>query len=388
MTIVSRTSDQVLQGMLNQLVAITSINVTSPGSVARSLYEIIAEEIAYDYRLFDINTSQLFLSTAGGTALDRLGTLFGVTRKSTLTQIGTSTGTVYFYLNTNTTHANGVSDVYATVDITIPAGTMISTAMLSTDQNPITWKTMTDTTIVTGEYMAFAAVTPLSYETYTVAEGSVKYHNLDPVLFPNVYVYNRADLEAKPEVESDTNYRFRIASSVRLAATGNALAIRLACLAVTGVRDCVVTPFKYGVGTVGVAIVLEDPASTSASGWFSAAAVKAEETRSAGDLIFVTRPTESVVDITVSMLMKDGSSASNLVKTAAASAIKRYLNTLSVGDPVIYSRIITEAMSISPQIRDIVIIDGGMKVNAVAVVRGNIPAKTDEQFFPGTISAM
>ncbi len=210
----------------------TSISLVSPGSIARTFYQILAEEFGYNYRIMDVNLSSRFISTAGGEALDLLGTLFGVTRTRTSGSISSNDGRIYFYLNSNPSHSPGTSDSYNTGEsIVIPKGTYISTMPSSSiGLNPITWRVTENAYINNGEHMVYVSVEPVSSQSSTIATGTMVNH--DVLGYSNLYVYNRMDLEVDFTTESDTNYRYRIVNSINQKATGNAIAIRLAALGV------------------------------------------------------------------------------------------------------------------------------------------------------------
>lgn len=65
--------------------------------------------------------------------------------------------------------------------------------------------------------------------------------------------------------------------------------------------------------------------------------------------------------------------------------IRRYLASLSIGDPVSSARITNEAISSSPNVKDFAIMDGGYTFNGVAKVFTKVEALEDEMFYPGTI---
>ena len=380
---VKRDADKILSSMLERVKSETNISVTTPGSVARTLFEIIADELALDYNYFDTNMQQLFLSSASGEALDKIGTLFGVTRTSTTTSVSSNSGSVYFYLNSSADHVPGTADMTASSPVSIPTGTLVSTQSISIGYNPVVWKVSATGTIPTGAYLAYVSVEPVNSIQKTVGAGTVLFHNLDATLFPDVYVYNKRDLETDNTTETDSNYRYRISKTIREIGTGNQVALRLAGLSVTGVKDVKVLPLAEGAGTVSVLVVLEKPGTSDGTTAFNQAGTAIRNVASAGDVVFVERPTELPVTITGSILMRTGAPSSE-VKTAVQQSIIRYLGTLSIGDPIIYSRLIADAMNVSPDIREFAIDDGGFTVGGNVVARTNYRPKENEQVYPQT----
>lgn len=370
-----RSSEQILGAALSRLTRETDVTITSPGGVARTFFEIVAEELGYDFRIMDANISSLFVSSAGGAALDKLGTIFGVARQESHSEIDANEGRLYFYLNSVSDHQPGSSDIDASYDVVIPAGTFVSTSGVET------WMTTADCTIATGSHMAFASVKPVTTTINSVGVGTVVNHNLDPAIFPNVYVYNRMDLEVFDDIESDGNYRYRIVNAINLAAKGNALALRLAALGTPGVRDCKVVPLANGVGTVRVVVVPDASGINDANGYFSDAQLNVMSAASAGDIIEIVRPNETRIDIKA--VVSGGVSDREI--TAMKGNIRRYLASLSIGDPVSSARITNEAISSSPNVKDFAIMDGGYTFNGVAKVFTKVEALEDEMFYPGTI---
>lgn len=382
MLFLKRDADKVLKTMLERVKSETNITVTTPGSVARTLFEIIADEIGLDYAYFDTNMQQLFISTASGDALDQIGAMFGVTRTTTTTSVLSNSGSVYFYLNTSADHVAGTADKTAASPITIPSGTLLSTNSINTTAyNPVTWETTVSTTIQTGAYLAYTTVTPVQSEQKTIGEGTLVFHNLDSTDFPDVYVYNKRDLDTNVSIESDGNYRYRIGKAVLGLGTGNATALRLAGLSISGVKDVKILPLAEGVGTVSAIVVVEQPGTGGGTTAFSNAGTAIRSAASVGDLVFIERPTELPVTISGKILLRSGTTT-QAMRDAVEQSIIRYLGSLSIGDPIIYSRLIADAMNISPDIREFAIDDGGFTVNGQVVPRTNYRTKEREQVYP------
>src|SRR5688572_9024934 len=97
-----KNKDEILRSALQKLSEKTQITATSPGSVARAMAEVIIEEIGDLYSVLDFNMASSFVSTAQGRALDQLGLLYNVTRKTLadVAAIDKSLGSFYFYLDT------------------------------------------------------------------------------------------------------------------------------------------------------------------------------------------------------------------------------------------------------------------------------------------------
>ena len=386
-----RSYEDILNFLLKKLTEETDISLTTPGGVARTLMEISSKELATNFNIFDYNFMQGFVSTASGSALDKFGLLFGLTRKSVDPSINAEAKVVYFYLNdSGPEHEKGAPNLAAAVTITIPANTYISTNELSSIDNPIVWRTRETVTIAPGYYLGYATVEPVNGGDITVGPGGMINHSLDVALFPNIYVYNKNSLVSRPEYESDDNYRYRIINGLRYLAAGNAIAYRIALLSIPGVRDVRITPLKYGIGTIEVLVVPEKPGTDDAINALSLAISAVDSIKSVGDIPFVKLTTEIKVDINA-VLTLDRSKVTNynttMIFNNAANEIRKHINSLGVGENLTVSSIVGVAIGASPLITDCTILSsGGIIVDGVAHDLSPITAGDVEQIYAGTIT--
>lgn len=393
-----KTAEEILAAALARVTRDTDITVTSAGGAARTFFEIIGREIENDYAILDANIQQMFLSTASGDALDLLGQIFGVTRKTVAGTVASNVSNVMFYLSDKQENQRGLASAPSPVSFTIPAGTTISTAPLSNQRVPTSWKTVTPTLIAEGGYMAFADVVPVSTMGQTTAKGTLLYHDFDQSSVPElssgdqlyVQVYNRSDLEVNTSYESDTNFRYRISYALRTMAAGNATALRLSALSVNGVRDVLVTPLAEGVGTTKVTIVVEQPGTDTGDQAFMEAASRVNEAKSAGDLVFCRRPNELPVDLTMLLYYNSDTPANTgSIVEMATQAATRYLNKLTAGEPLSVNKLVHDVMSVSPNISDAVIVPGvGLKVNDTYQPVSSYTVSDEDQLFAKTVTIL
>lgn len=389
----NKTPQEVLDVALARLVRDTDITVTSPGGIARTWFELIADEVGNDFAIFDANAMQLFLSTAGGKALDLFGQMFGLTRKTVSGTVLANVSNVLFYLSDQQTNTGGIASHPAPERITIPAGTSIASAPLGAHQVPTLWKTATPTILESGQYMAYADVTPVQSLGDTTAKGSLIYHDFNaggiasltgnnPPLY--VQVYNREDLEIKTSYESDTNFRYRIRYAIRTLAAGNVYALRLAALAVPGIRDCKVYPLAEGVGTAKVVIVTEQPGTAAGDAAFTTASTAVMDARSVGDVLFVRHPSELPVEVQAALYFRPGTSAvaKSSISKNVQDAIVRNVNRLGAGEALRINKLTYDAMQVSPDIENVVIIPGvGLIVNSTPQPISDYNVTEEEQLF-------
>jgi uncharacterized phage protein gp47/JayE len=393
---VRRTEDEVFQKILTQVINDTTISVMNPGGIARTLIELISKALGNTYAIFDINVNQLLVSTAGGEALDRLGALLGVSRNTVSVSYGANTSGVYFYLNDSTTHTPGVASHPSPVSITIPSGTVISSENDTNYELPNSWVTTETTTLASGQYRAYAAVEKKNIITYTSPRGTLVHHDMDTSAYDGdlgtkvLYVYNTEDLEAQSTFESDGNYRYRIVSQLQRLAAGNATALRLAALAVTGVRDAKVRPLARGIGTVDV-LVIPEVAGQYNSTLSSSVTTALNSVVSAGDILTVNSSTQTQVDVSGTAIFSErvGVGTNGRLTLQIQSAITNYINSLSSGDPLIIAKLVNTAMSVSPDISNFVIRSGsGLTIGGTQVPVNDYNVGKDEQLYAGTITVV
>lgn len=384
-----RTYDEIVNFLIERLSIETDITLTTPGGVARTVMEVISKELSTDFNVFDYNFSQSVVSTAGGTALNNFGRLFGLTRKSVDPSINAEAKLVYFYLNDEgTQHDAGVPNIAAAQKVIIPAGTFVSTDHISSINNPILWKTVGATTIEEGSYLAYAGVEPVNGGDMTVSVGKIKNHSLLDEM-PTLYVYNKGNLVSRPEVESDENYRFRILNGLRLLASGNAIALRIASLSVVGVRDVFINPLYYGIGTCRVLVVPEKPNTDSAESALATVSAALQESKSVGDILFVKTPDTVKVDINAELTIDTQFITQynrNVIVQNAINSVRRYINSLNVGESLTVSSIIGAAMRTSTFITDCTILSGrGILVDDMPHDLSPITTGEEEQIYAGNI---
>jgi uncharacterized phage protein gp47/JayE len=75
-----KNSQEMLNEMMVELESKTGINNFSPGSIARSLLEVVNNKLSSFYQYFDIYAAMMFVSTSEGRYLDMIGTMLNCAR--------------------------------------------------------------------------------------------------------------------------------------------------------------------------------------------------------------------------------------------------------------------------------------------------------------------
>lgn len=366
---------EVLRNALKRLETQTPITATSPGSVARALTEAISNEIGDFYDLLDFNISQTLISTAAGNALDRIGALYNVSRKSLseINVIDVTTNAFYFYLETPFHQS-----------ITIPAGTAIFTPGSNYIERQTRYETTRNVTILPGRRKVFTPIRATGTDSGTsVAPNTLTVHNFTSPEGASVRCTNPKPIVAVASFETDDNYRVRIINQLRVNQGGTANAVRFAILALDGVRDAQITSAKYGLGTLEMLVVPE----TQEAGLTlrSKIATAIEQVRPAGVRIYTKEPTYQSADLTIGIVAPSASDIeSRDLISRIRLAVTLYLNSLLPGDTLVYSQLIQRILDASESVRDARLTN--YSVGGEELSRTNYTPRYDEQVVPGEIT--
>lgn len=248
----SKSRKELLRVALQKLQRETPITSIGPGSVARSLAEVVLSELGDFYSIMDFSTAMGFISSAQGRSLDLLGELYAIQRKqlTSVASISQSVGAFYFYIDSP----------YGS-DITVPAGTKVSMDIDNFVGDTYSYRTDSSVVIAAGRTRAYAGLTPeFNDSVFTAGADTLVKHNFTSPGDTTVKCKNPKVIAPQVGFESDSNYRNRIVKAVRTSAGGTVDAIRFAGLGVNGVRDVKIRPSIYGLGTVEALVVPEDRA--------------------------------------------------------------------------------------------------------------------------------
>ncbi len=248
----SKTYETLIQESLNNLSANTNITQLVPGSKARSLLENFNFRLGQAYKYLDNTIVNQFLSSASGNYLDLMGDLINCPRlNATFSYSTVGAVNVYFYVN-----SGSFGDLNNGNNITVPAGTLISTSPPGTDPTQIiSYRVSTDIVLNAQDTKQYVPVEALQFGTFgAVGSNTLVNHSLanyQGLLMVN----NEVAINNGRNTEGDEAYRYRLSLKITGAAMANATAIRLACLSVPGVADVSLKPYAMGGGTFEVIIL-------------------------------------------------------------------------------------------------------------------------------------
>ncbi len=377
MAFLTKDKEEILHRVLQRIQAETPITSTSPGSVMRSLAEAMCTEIGDLYSVLDFNFSLQLLSQANGRALDLMGNLYGVQRK-TLNEIATldaSLGAFYFYID---------SPIGQT--ITIPAGTSIFTDSTNLIGRTFTYETTSASVISAGHTRAYASIRPsFSDSVYTAGINTLTLHNFTNA--PNgvtLRCKNVKVLSAKVGYELDDNFRIRIIKAVRTAAGGTSEAIRLAALGIQGVRDVTVRDTPFGLGSFQLVVVFDN--NIEKNNGLATVRQVVDKVRPVGVGFYLIVPNEVITSITVDIAVSSATDAQKAnVRSRVEVAILRFINRLSIGEKLVYNRMLQAIFESAPEfVQDVIVSE--YLVNGQEVIKRDFTPSNSSILIPGRIT--
>jgi uncharacterized phage protein gp47/JayE len=371
----AKSLSQMNADSLRYLAENTDITYLSEGSIARGLVETTNLEIARLQEYIASTYSNTFINTAQGVYLDLIGEMLGVTR---LPRRAASTSiedqNVQFSVATGTLGDKFASPTNANQGL-IPAGITVQTA-----DGSIKFKTSQPVAFPKNATEIFVPIAAESNGSGSnVGKAKLTVHDGPS----GVNVTNLKSITNGSEVESDKEYRFRLANAIASTSTSNEAAIRLAVAGIPDISRVVLREFARGAGTFDVLLV---PAGNTISSATAQLANKAIDAVSAfGISSIVRQPTYIRFRISVQLIPEQGAGAGAIDsnKLVAKNAILDYFESIPMGGELIINRLRAAIVqAISNDIKDIKIID--LCLNGRPKSIRNVKLKPDELFTPDT----
>jgi uncharacterized phage protein gp47/JayE len=146
--------------------------------------------------------------------------------------------------------------------------------------------------------------------------------------------------------EGDPAFRFRITQATTSTQAANLAALTASLIALDNVRDVVVRPYLYGIGTCGFYLVAITGAEVSSTTVELAQAVL-DQWQACGAMSYVLQPVPVYANIIMSIASTDATAGS-----AAQAAITNWIASLSIGQPLILAKIIEVTIDAATTITD------------------------------------
>lgn len=368
--IYTKNRSEILSQMVNSLEKNAGITSTSPGSIARAFAEAVADQIGDLYSVLKYNIDQTMINTASGRNLDLIGELYSVPRKQITDTIASDRNLANVVFS--------IAKVYSK-DLVISKGTTIYNDISNSSSFQFRYILSADVTIPAGARKAFGQILPSSgNQAHTAAAGTLTRH--DFITPPGVIlsVQNVKDVYSEINIENDESYRRRIIRSVKLYSTGTAESIRLAALSIKGVRDVKIREGSFGMGSCDVIVIPEGP---MLSGTLDSIVYRELLAYKPVGIKLNVRIAQRVpVSVSANIILPIGNSSISAASIAnqAAYFVKRYLNSLTVGDSVDASVIQSQIMSSSDLIGEVII--SQMTVNGVEIPKSNYQLQSERSY--------
>jgi hypothetical protein len=339
---------------LEDLVEKTNISQLSPGAKARAILESVNRRLNSAYKTFDSNLAQALLSGATGPFLDLLGDVFNVQRLQQEAAI-TTTGeqNLNFFVLTGT-----FGDINSNNNILIPAGTIISNEEITDDTTDATrYLLLEDVILPATSSQVFASAEAVDTgSSFNTAIDTLQFHNFTnytDTANSTLKATNSAAIVTGKDIESDTNYKFRISQQTTSSEKANLTAIRLASLSVPGVADILIDRYARGIGTFDVIIRSIAPRVSSALVRTVQTAI--DEVEAIGDRGLARAPEEVGLEIRYSLLYRENLADDDkaLLEVATANAVEGYVNNLAIGEDFIINEVVQRVLEIDDRIKNI-----------------------------------
>lgn len=357
----------LVQKSLQQLVTRSAISNQTVGGIARSLIEVINLNVAEYYDILDINTAMGFVSTAEGYFLDLIGQLFNMTRMQATSAGATSSDSVQqFYV------ASGYLSTY------IPTLTIVQGTTVSSADGTIVFTVPSNTTFGPTDTSVYVPIVANGTGTnYNVPVNTLVLNSLG---LPNVFTTNVAVIAAGTNIETDDNFRYRIANATLSAAMANQTAITLAALSVPGVANVIIQPYARGIGTFDVIVVPTNGLATA--GMISAVQTNINTVQALGMTGTAIAPTVVPVSIGVALTFVNGTSSATQANVIAQvqTNVSNYIVNIPIGGIFVLDQLTAVIINTDPSILDYTITS--YYFNEQLTFQGNVTIYWDQMFYP------
>lgn len=368
---------EILVNVLDGLQKNAGITAIYPGSIARAFAEAVASEVSDLYEAFKFSLQQSDLITSSGRNLDLIGELYGIKRKSVTDQVANerrSYNIEFFIDNVHNT------------DIVIPAGTLTFNDVSNFVTKQYSYSLQSAVTISSGSKRAYGRVEPnFSDNSYIAPRNSLTKHNfIGP---PSVIVYsnNPKEVYSTSNAESDENYRRRIIAYMKAKTSGTVESVRFAALAVKGVRDVRIREASYGIGSCDIIVIPEPTSSLKNLPNNILLAVNSIKPVGIRFNVSIAEKLTTSINLTITLPAGNSSNVINAIRNQAALFVKRYINSLSVGDMLSVSQIEQQVKLSSDVIKSVNI--NSMTINGQEIpLKDFIPTSVREYLTAGNVN--
>lgn len=299
------------------------------GSIISSTNDVVANQVAEAN--YEVNNYQIDKAT--GDALDNIGRHLSIQRRSGKQSSG------FISIDINQDYSMNLQQLLNLVlqktgqnldSIVIPANTIFTNEDKSKRYALLSDYVLSDEI---GNEQEIVSIVSTSDENVVANELNTIENPNEVLLVIEEYlrIYNKNIISNGEDLESDSNYQYRLSQYAQLDQAANITAITNRALSVSGVSDIRVTPYKNGCGKVKLVVISEDPITTN--GLLASVKNSVLDILSASEDIVVESP--KYVGIYLKVFLTTTEDATDDEINSAISSIKNeinsYINSLQLG---------------------------------------------------------
>jgi uncharacterized phage protein gp47/JayE len=375
--IYSKSKDQILTQMIQSLQKNAGITATHPGAIARAFAEALAVEIGDLYEALKFAVDQSSLSTAKGRALDLIGELYSVRRRSIAVEAEQDRASynIEFY----------ISSAQAS-DILIPKNTLIYNDVTSFSTKQYQYRLVDDVIILAGTTRVYGRLMAnFEGNDFTASVGTLTKHNFVSTDGTLVFCSNPREVYSMMNMESDDLYRLRISRAIKESSYGTNESMRLSALGISGVRDVRVRESSYGLGSCDIIVVPEGQRIDA--GLVNNILTILSSKKPVGIKLNVRIADRVPVNVAISIVLPAGLSQAVItsVETQASLFVKRYLNSMTIGSSISFGDIESQIRASSDFIKSVNILS--VSANGQEIPKGVYRINSEREYMiAGSVS--
>ena len=375
--IYSKNKDQILTQIIQSLQSNAGITATHPGAIARAFAEALAVEIGDLYEALKFAIDQSSLSTAKGRALDLIGELYSVRRRTIASEAEQDRASynIQFY----------ISSAQAS-SIVIPKNTLVYNDVTSFSTKQFQYKLVDDVTILAGTTRVFGRLMAnFEGNDFTASVGALTKHNFNSTDGTIVFCSNPKEVYSMMNMESDDLFRLRISRSIKESSYGTNESMRLNALGVSGVRDVRVRESSYGLGSCDIIIVPEAQRIDARLADNILTSLSAK--KPVGIKLNIRIAERVPVNVSINIVVPSGLSQSirTSVETQCSLFVKRYLNSMTIGSSLSFGDIESQVRSSSDFVKSVNILS--VNANGQEIPKGVYRINSEREYMiAGSVS--
>lgn len=364
---------EMLSSAVKYLTDNTDITYFGNGSIAKALLETNLLEIERLQNYFEQISKNSFVGTAAGFYLDLWGEVLGIPRITDKKAFAFAQDSVVrFYVDNGTLGSRLPHPTNPSLGL-IPQGIVISNSA-----DNIGFIVSEDTTFPRNSKTASVSVIAIESGTeFNVGANQLTRHTL-----PNkeVKVTNPIAITSGADIESDSDYRFRLSQALSTRFGSNKAAVDVASTTSPAVAYSKIIPYNRGAGTFDVVLVPRGNKLTKAA--INQTNYALNQVVSYGISYKIKEPEYVPIRLSVQLSFTRGigEGEKEAARNSAQAAILDYLSTIPLGGELVINQIRAAVLNSNSVIKDLKIIE--LYIDCKPRTLRNVQLREDELFIP------